>query len=127
MRGCDFGNAKGGIGSSADRIRNGLCCRFLASEKTLPNLIYLIAKRSDPPHAANGEAHAAFWMITEALVPPKPKELERTARIGASRASFATMFSRERGIAGSKIDVRRQKLMLQRENADDCFDRAGCA
>ena len=31
------------------------------------------------------------------------------------------------GIACAKIDVRRQELMLQRENADDRFDRAGCA
>ena len=73
------------------------------------------------------ETHAAFWMITEALVPPKPNELERTARIGASRACLRQGSEPERGIACSKIDVRRKKLMLQRENANDCFDRARCA
>ena len=37
------------------------------------------------------------------------------------------MFKIEPGIAGAEIDVRRQKLILQREEADDRLDRAGRA
>ena len=65
-------------------LGNGLGCRFVASQKTLPDFVDVTAERRDPAHAANAQAHAAtVRMITEALVPPKPNELERTVRIGA--------------------------------------------
>ena len=66
-------------------------------------------------------------MITEAFVPPKPKEFDRTVRRPPGWELIRDDVQIQSGISAPEVDVRRQKLILQRENADDRLDRAGRA
>src|SRR3954453_8867798 len=71
---------------------DGLDRCLITGQQSLPNLFYVAAERRDPPAAGDRQPHAAR-RITDALVPPKPKEFERTVRTAAGCARFATIFS----------------------------------
>ena len=68
-----------------NRTRNRRRLRLSALEKSIPNICDVVTEWSDPAHAADRQFHAALCKITEALVPPKPNELERTAQTAALR------------------------------------------
>src|ERR1700736_360692 len=86
-------DTKSGVCFIRDRIRDRLHWGFIATKQTAPNCIDSAAKRRDPAHACNSQAHAAsFWIRMEAFVPPNPNEFDRMMSTFASRDSFATMF-----------------------------------
>ena len=67
--------------------------RLVTMEELLPYRINAVSERCNPPHTGDCQAHASnFCIKMEALVPPNPKEFERTVRRAVRRASFATIF-----------------------------------
>ena len=62
--------------------------------------------------------------MMEALVPPKPNELESTVRILAGRASLATILRSSDSSVSRKLMFGGRNCFAQGEQADDRFDRA---
>src|SRR5450755_515801 len=79
------------VGAS-QRTRNGLgrCC--LTILQAVPDAGEITPERRHPTHARDSQAHASIARImTEAFVPPKPKEFDRTVRRLPGWELFAMM------------------------------------
>ena len=84
-------------------------------------------RRPSAAPGAGGPAHETFLRISEALVPPKPKLLDRAKSIfiGLALCGTRSIGGLDRGIV--EVDRRRRDLVADRQHGEGRLDRAGRA